>query len=128
MRFPFPRLPGEFEIPDEWWAAAGMTGFTPSAPAYLSTDAGARVIPLREIEPPFRPPERPLDFRGFDRARMVRILSGFADGAGIEAVPLTELPQPEFPQAPFGYRVTDGFHRFYASAAAGFKCLPGKLP
>jgi hypothetical protein len=71
MRFSFPRLPAEFEIPDEWLAEAGMTDFRPSTPAYLSTDPGARAIPLRDIEPPFRSPERPLDFRGFDQARMV---------------------------------------------------------
>ena len=50
MRFPFPRLPGEFEIPDEWLTEAGMTGFTPSASAYPSTDPAARAIPLRDIE------------------------------------------------------------------------------
>jgi hypothetical protein len=127
MRFSFPRLPAEFEIPDEWLAEAGMTGFRPPAPTYRSTDPGVRAIPLRDIEPPFRSPESPLDFRGFDQARMLRILSGFVDGDDIEPVPLMELPQPEFPKAPFGYRVKDGFHRFYASVAAGFECLPGKL-
>jgi len=128
MRFSFPCLPAEFEIPDEWLAEAGMTGFRPSAPAYRSTDAGARAIPLRDIEPPFRYPESPLDFRGFDRARMVRILSGFVDGDDIEPVPLMVLPQPEYLRAPFCYRVRNGFHRFYASVAAGFECLSGKLP
>jgi hypothetical protein len=27
MRFPLPLFPAEFEIPDEWWAEAGMVGF-----------------------------------------------------------------------------------------------------
>ena len=56
MRFAYPNLPAEFEIPDDWWTEAGMTGFAPSARSYLSTDAMARAIPLRDIEPPFRFP------------------------------------------------------------------------
>ena len=27
MRFPFPRFPADFELPDEWWSEAGMPGF-----------------------------------------------------------------------------------------------------
>jgi hypothetical protein len=30
MRFDFPMLPAEFEIPDDWFAEVGMEGFTPS--------------------------------------------------------------------------------------------------
>jgi hypothetical protein len=30
-------------------------------------------------------------------------------------------------QAIRDYRVRDGFHRFYASIAAGFECLPGAI-
>jgi hypothetical protein len=126
MRFSFPRLPAEFEIPDDWWSEAGMTDFTRSTTCYLSTDATTRPIPLRDIEPPFREREFPHDFRGFDRARMVRILAGFVAGADIKAVSLIELPAPYAPQPPFRYRVYNGFHRFYASVAAGFECLPGK--
>jgi hypothetical protein len=126
MRFPYPRFPAEFEIPDDWWAEAGMRGFAPTTTSYLSTDPVAHLVPLRDIEPPFRFREYPHDFGGFERARMVRILSGFVAGADIEAVPLIKLPMPDAPQAPFHYRVYNGFHRFYASVAAGFACLPGK--
>ena len=76
MRYSFPRLPGEFEIPDQWLSEAGMTGFVASGRrAYCSAET-AVLVPLREVEPPFR------------------------------------------------YRVRNGFHRFYASVAAGFECLP----
>jgi hypothetical protein len=64
MRFLFPLLPAEFEIPDAWWNEAGMSSFTPSGPAYHST-AATHVIPLHVIEPPFRLPEWQRDFTAF---------------------------------------------------------------
>jgi hypothetical protein len=126
MRFPFPLLPAEFEIPDDWLREAGMVGFIPSGSAYRST-AEATAAPLREIEPPFRFPECPKDWRGFDRARMIAVLTGIATGAEIAPVPLCELALEDFPPAPFRYRLRDGLHRFYASVAAGFECLPAVI-
>ena len=126
MRFSFPLLPAEFEIPDEWWAAAGMVGFNPGGPAYLSTTAATHTIQLRQIEPPFRFPERPLDFHGFGRERMVHLLARIAAGVEIDPIPLLALPEPAewWQSAPFQYRVRDGLHRFYASVAAGFEAVP----
>jgi hypothetical protein len=83
------------------------------------------MIPLHEIEPPFRLPEWQRDFHGFFRARMVLILTGFVADADIEPILLFSLPQLDsYLPAPFRYRVRDGFHRFYASVAAGFKSVP----
>ena len=127
MRFSFPCFPAEFDLPDEWWAEAGMVGFKPPGLAYTSTAEATDFIPLRDIEPPFRYPEYPKDFRGFDRARMIRILSRMASGAEIDPVPLLALPRPEFLRPAFQYRVLDGVHRFYASVAAGFLHLPAVL-
>jgi hypothetical protein len=125
MRFTFPLLPAEFEIPDEWWSEAGMHGFVLSGPAYRSTTAATHTIPLRELEPPFRFPEAPKDFRGFDRERMTHVLARIAAGAEIDPVPVLILPPlADISRAPFRYRVLDGVHRFYASVAAGFECLP----
>lgn len=123
MRFPFPYFPVEFEIPDDWWYEAGMEGFTPSRVAFRSS-AYATPTALRHIEPPFRWPEYPLDWRGFDRARFVAILSGIATDAEIEPVPVLGVPSTDFPPAPFRFRICNGVHRFYASLAAGFECLP----
>jgi hypothetical protein len=124
MRYPMPYYPCDFEIPDAWLNEAGMDGFTRSAPAYRST-AAAVPVPLREIEPPHRTPEK--HWRGFDRARLISVLKGIATGAEIEPVPLLELPPGDFPAAPYRYRVRNGFHRFYASIAAGFECLPAEI-
>jgi hypothetical protein len=128
MRFAFPLLPAEFEIPDDWWTEVGMAGFTPLGPAYRSTAAATHTVPLREIEPPFRFPESPLDFQGFCRQRLMDIFGGFVAGAEIKPVSLLALPQQEWwLPTPFRYRVRDGFHRFYASIAAGFTCLPAVI-
>ena len=126
-RFPFPLLPAEFEIPDEWLGEAGMKGFTPLGRGYRSA-AAAVLVPLREIEPPFRSREHPKDWRGFDRARLIDVLRGIVAAAEIPPVPLFALPPLEFWQpSPFRYRVKNGVHRFYGSVAAGFECLPAEI-
>jgi hypothetical protein len=124
MRYQMPNYPCEFELPDSWLAEAGMTGFKRAALAYHST-ADAVLIRLAEIEPPFRVMTVPQDWRGFDRTRMISILKGIAAGAEIKPVPLFQPPAVPFyiPQ-PYKYRTRDGTHRFYASIAAGFECLP----
>jgi hypothetical protein len=125
MRFSFPLLPAEFEIPDDWWSEAGMLKFTRGSSAYRSTAATTHSLALREVEPPFRFPEYSKDFRGFDRARMIHILARIAAGAEIDPVPVLILPAlADISKAPFRYRVLDGVHRFYASVAAGFEQLP----
>jgi hypothetical protein len=101
-----------------------MDGFIRTASAYRST-ATAAAVPLREIEPPYRVPAK--DWRGFDRGRLVSVLNGIATGAEIEPVPLLKLLSSDFPAAPYRYRVRNGFHRFYASIAAGFECLPAQI-
>jgi hypothetical protein len=124
MRYPMPNYPCDFEIPDGWLREAGMDGFNRTASAYRSTTA-AVPVELREIEPPYRVPE--LDWHGFDHGRLISILKGIATGAEIEPVPLLKLPSGDFPAAPYRYRVRNGFHRFYASIAAGFEYLPAVI-
>lgn len=126
MRFNFPRFPGEFEIPDEWWEEAGMAGFLCERQSYLSS-TDAVTIPLTDIEPPMRLRGYPKDWRGFDRTRLVHVLRGFVEGVPINAVPLKAFPQAEFQSPPFRYHVLDGYHRFYGSVAAGFAYLPSHV-
>jgi hypothetical protein len=126
MRFSMPNFPCEFELPDEWWGEAGMTGFRPQGLAYRST-AAAMLVPLTTIEPVYRRETCPKDWRGFDRDRLIRILKGLVVGAEIEPVPLVKLPETDYPSSPYGFRVLNGFHRFYASIAAGFEYLPADI-
>lgn len=126
MRFRFPLLPGEFDIPDEWWAEAGTDKFSCTQAAYRSAPT-AVLVPLCEIEPPFRRRETMHDWNGFCRKRFVSVLKGFVADTEIEPVPLIRLSTTDFPPALFKYRVRDGYHRFYASVAAGFECLPARI-
>jgi hypothetical protein len=128
VRYPMPNYPCEFELPDDWLVAAGFDSFeTPTAQCYRSTDDAVPVL-LRTIEPPYRLRTVPKDWRGFDRARLIDVLKGIVAGAEIKPVPLIELPAGDFlAPAPYRYRVRDGVHRFYASVAAGFECLPATI-
>lgn len=126
MRAPMPNFPCEFEIPDEWWNAAGMTDFCAQRLAYRST-IGSTLIPLSEIEPPHHDPTSPRDWCGFDRGRMLRILIGLKQGATMRPVPLLELVADDTSSKAYAYRPLDGYHRFYASIAAGYKFLPASV-
>jgi hypothetical protein len=127
MRYPMPNFPCEFELSDDWLREAGITDFRPRTEAYLSTD-DAVLVSLREIQPPYRLRSRPEDGAGFDRIRMIQLLKGFVAEANIPPVPLLQLPAGDHvAQVPYQYIVRDGFHRFYASVAARFTCLPSSI-
>ena len=122
MHYTMPSFPCEFEIPDDWLTKAGTAGFLPSARAYRSS-SDAILVPLTDIEPPYRVARVAKDWRGFDRTRFISVLKGIVAAAEIEPVPLLELPVYEFGPSTYRYRVRNGFHRFYASIVAGFECL-----
>ncbi len=127
MRYPMPDYPCDFELPDEWIIEAGMVGFKPTATAYLSTP-DAVLVPLHEIEPPHRKHTCPKDYRGFDRARLIDVLKGIVAGSEIKPVLLIKLSAGNSALIlPYRFRVSDGFHRFYASMAAGFKSLSATI-
>lgn len=127
MRFPMPNYPCEFEVPDAWLAKACFDKFTPAGRAFRST-ATAILVPLASILPPHRSPKVTKDWRGLDRARFVSVLHGIVAGDEIEVVTGRRLADEQFPDAAYTHRVIDGFHRFYASVAAGFSQLPMVLP
>jgi hypothetical protein len=110
--------PIEFEIPDDWLAAADISGFTPQHVAYARSpvDYPSAIVSVRRICPPLRVPGKPW----FDQERMVALLQAIK--AGVELPPVIVHEPPDQPD--FQYAVKDGVHRFYASAAAGFKYLP----
>jgi hypothetical protein len=123
MRFAFPRFPAEFELPDDWWLEAGMQGFVRQSKGYRST--ADESVALNDVEPPFRDRSRPLDWNGFNHARMVSVLRGFLAEEIMPPIDLLILPTlDDWSRQPFKYRVIDGVHRFYASMAVGFELLP----
>jgi hypothetical protein len=123
MRFRMPYFPCDFEILDDWWIEAGMAGFTSSRPAYRSTTA--ETIALDDIEPVYRRPSAPRDWHGFRRIDLVSILKGFVADNEIPPIELLVLPPlHDLSGELFKYRVVHGYHRFYASIAAGFEFVP----
>jgi hypothetical protein len=125
-RFAMPKSPCDFEIPDDWWREAGMEGFQPTGACYAHAGIVATVS-LLQVEPPTRNPDVRPEWRGFDRPRLISVLQGVVAGAELPPIPLEVIANGhEFPPAPFIYRVRDGFHRFYASVAAGFSRVPAE--
>jgi hypothetical protein len=118
MRFPMPNFPCEFEILDEWWVKAGMPSFIRRRPAYRSTTTN--IVGLDDIEPMFRRLCAPRDWRGFRGDDLVSILRGFVADNEIPPIELLILPVlHDLSGDPFKFGVVNGYHRFYASIAAG---------
>lgn len=119
MKFILPHQPIKFEIPDQWWAAAGMNGWEFYASSYVATSDPqypTAVVPLSEVAAPVRN----MNVAWFKEQRIVDILRGFRVGDKLPPIEVDEPPT----NTGFRYRVRDGFHRYYASAAVGFIQLP----
>ena len=114
----------DFEIPDDWWNFAEMSDFSPCRTTYTHTGQEScpeqietRDVSLDEIEPPTRSDGT----TQFHKSRMVPILLAF--GSPGCALPPVRV-RPKVPSDRYRFKVYDGFHRYYASVAAGFTHLP----
>ncbi|MBI1329438.1 MAG: hypothetical protein GC166_05990 [Alphaproteobacteria bacterium] len=105
-----------------------MEAVSPSRDSYLSElDADHPSYPLQivsvsEIVPFRRSESAELDFGGFDRKRMMSLLSGIASDSVIKPVKLKSYTADN---SVYRYQLYDGAHRYHASIAAGFKLIPG---
>jgi hypothetical protein len=109
----------EFEIPDDWWQFCDMEDFRPATTFYLYSrrDVGVQTVPVSAV----RPPERDAGVVGFHKNRLVPILLAFtSDRCALPAVPVRELADGDA----YRYQVLDGYHRYYATIAAGYSRLP----
>jgi hypothetical protein len=109
----------EFEIPDDWWQFCDMENFRPATTFYLYSqrDSGVQTVPIGEV----KPPERNAGVVGLYKNRLAPILLAFtSDRCAVPAVPVRELADGD----PYRYEVLDGYHRYYASVAAGYRRLP----
>ena len=99
-----------FEIPDEWWAEAGMECFAPTDThfnASFCVEWPTMIVSLEHVTLPVRAPGVPL----FVRNRIVRVLWGIRLK---EEMPAVEV---HVPPKSLG-------HRYFASVAVGFTELP----
>jgi hypothetical protein len=119
-----------FEVPDQWWAEAGLADSLPSGNSYqadLTAFPGRNTYLVRidEVEPV----PRQLSHGVFNndsqaglsaRDRVVRIFRGFTTGAAIPPVEVVMLSAGSV----YKYRLTHGAHRFYCALAFGFSEVP----
>jgi len=122
MEFKSPRDDVTFHIREDWWRFAEMDTFTPQNDCYPFRDSCDRpgkvkVVPIEQIEPPTRNE----GVQPFCKCSLVPILLGFRNRfAELPPVSVKVLPQTDGYQ----YKVENGFHRYYASVAAGYTHLP----
>jgi hypothetical protein len=117
----------QVELPDDWWAEAGMQGFRATFTAYRVNQRlfhNAREVSIKDIGPVLRSPGVGIfndsEEEGSARERVVRILRAFRFDNAIPPVEIVEA-QVGYPHR---YKLVHGAHRLYCSLAAGFKCVP----
>jgi hypothetical protein len=111
----------KIELPDSWWAEAGMQDFVPQARAFRPDHRAQGVfeVSIEEVAPLRRAPGVGVlndNKEATSRERVVRILRDFRANAEIWPIRLTKLA----PGDVFRYKIGDGSHRFYCSLAARF--------
>jgi hypothetical protein len=109
----------EFEIEDDWWNFCEMNAFSRGARTSYAYNGSTEIqeVPIAEIEPPIRNQ----GVEPFKKFRMVPILLAFRF---LTALPPVEIQPLKNSPSPYSFKVYDGFHRYYASIAAGFTDLP----
>ncbi len=108
-------------VPAEWLQEAGLNGFQPRSPSYVCS-VDHKVIAIANIELPMRNEGIVKDKDGFDRVRMIAVLTGIRDGSALP--PIILWPGTGWPRQ---WELRDGFHRYYASVALGFTHIPADL-
>lgn len=119
MRFQTPRRDIEFTIADEWWSFSEMETFD-SGPGtyypYTRSAKGVQIIELSQVEPP----QRTDGVSPFKKYKLVPVLLAFqSPECGLLPIEVCEAHE-----SGYRYRVTNGYHRYYASVAVGYTNLP----
>ena len=111
-----PRKEFEFVVNDKLFEQALGSDFIPYGESYCSK-AYDLIVPLSDIEP-F---ERSVGTGGFRDDRSVRrILEGFREKAVIPPIKVSDRKTTQG----YKFRLTDGYHRYFLSIAAGFSYIP----
>ena len=120
MKLTTPRNGREFAIPDDWWSFAEMNLFHPCETFYPyrpKCTGSIDIVSLKGIEPPIRDP----GIAEFKKYKLVSVLLAFhSPECALPPVQVERLTAPNNYQ----YRIHNGYHRFYASVAAGYSELP----
>ena len=84
----------EFDLPDEWWAAAGMTGFVTYRTAYRRQ--AVRRTSLLQIDEIIVPPRGP-GVPNFERDRMVSVLDAILHDGTLPPIEVVETISEHIP-------------------------------
>jgi ParB-like chromosome segregation protein Spo0J len=106
----------KFDLPDEWWAAAGMAGFVTYRTAYRC-NAVRRSIILRIDEIAVSP--RGAGVPDFERDRMVSVIDAIRRDGTLPPIEVVEAISDAY-----SHRLYHGRHRLAASIAVGFSLVP----
>ena len=109
----------EFEIPDSWLLAAGVSNFVPKESAFVATsnpDWPTVLLPVSDIQAP----KRDVGVVGLHEDRTKSLLRAFLEGTPVAPLEVHECPG----QIAGRFSVRDGYHRYFASIAVGFTMLP----
>ena len=109
----------KFDLPDEWWAAAGMVGFVTHRTAYRR-NAVRRSIILRIDE--IAVPPRGAGVPDFERDRMVSVLDAIRHDRTLPPIEVVEAISNLY-----SHRLYHGCHRLAASIAVGFSLVPAVI-
>lgn len=126
MRFLTPRSDTPFSIPDDWWEFVVMNDLPLNHPHFYPYDrekfSSAEIVRLWDVEPPRRNP----DVQEFTRRKLLPVLHAFySPEYSLGPVELVRLPRA--PATPYRFRLTRGFHRYYASVAIGYSMIPATV-
>ena len=108
-----------FDLPDEWWAAAGMVGFVTSRTAYRCS-AVRRTMILRIDE--IAVPPRGAGVPDFERDRMLIVLDAIRHDVTLPPIEVVEAISDLY-----SHRLYHGHHRLAASIAVGFSLVPAVI-
>ncbi len=118
MKFIVPHTEYEFSIPDEWWIESGMNNFSQKEDHYISgSNNKVKIISIEEIKPPLRT-NNAFWFR--NKESIVPVLKSIANREALDPITVWSKEKTKTDR----YIVKDGFHKFYASVAAGFSKIP----
>ena len=106
----------KFDLPDEWWAAAGMVGFVTHRTAYRCNAVRRSMILRIDV---IVVPQRGAGVADFERDRMVNVLNAIRRDETLPPIEVVEEVSDLY-----SHRLYDGRHRLAASIAVGFSLVP----
>lgn len=111
----------DYVIPADWLAFCEIDSWHPESKCYpWSGTQAVELVAIGDIQPPRRDP----GMEPFRKYKLVPVLLAFMSPE-CALPPVTVEPLPT--GADFRYRVTNGFHRFYASRAVGYTSIPAAI-